>query len=79
MVAAPPADFAQLSLDLQRATIRPADLWDVSQVYRTVGSPDLLINAKHGPTLMEVPGIPARGCWSRSGCGSPWSLGPSRS
>ena len=24
-----------------------------------MGSPDLLINAKHGPTLTEVPGIPA--------------------
>ena len=58
MAAAPPADFAQLSLDLQRANIRPADLWDVSRVYRTVGCPDLLINAKHGPTLTEVPGIP---------------------
>ena len=58
MAAAPPADFAQLSLDLQRANIRPADLWDVSRVYRTVSSPAPLINAKHGPTLTEVPGIP---------------------
>ena len=59
MASAPPADFAQLSLDLHRATIRPTDLWDVFRVYKTVGSSELLVNAKHGPTLMEVPGIPA--------------------
>ena len=49
MAAAPPADFAQLSPDLQRSTIRPTDLWDVSRVYKTVGSSELLVNTKHGP------------------------------
>ena len=31
----------------------------MSRIYKTVGSSELLINAKHGPTMMEVPGIPA--------------------
>ena len=52
-------DFANLSLDLQRAGIQPGDLWDVTRVYRTAGSPDLLINAKHGPSGTEVSGIAA--------------------